>query len=236
LFAIALVLLFSQMGGRADTADPLTYGGGFLVTGDYVVGSVDLDDNVNPPDASGLATGILHITGIPADADIVSASLIWESITNTADPSQAQAKFRGTTLDLSDGVAVKKFHEDLTANVATCWTSGQPVTMWRFRADVLRLLPVRMDKDNRPTTKRVVNDDDLTAQGLPLHTVSLPTRAGNQLPDSAGAALVIVYRDPTKPLRKIVYYDGIHIQDSLTDTMTRRCEVSTSRRRSNRLA
>ena len=208
------------MGGRAQTADPLTYGGGFLVTGNYVAGSVDLNDSLNPPDPNGLATGTIHITGVPADADIISANLFWESLTFTADPSQAAATFRGTTLDLSDGVAVKKSHQDLAGNVANCWTSGQPVTMWRFRADVLRLLPVRFDKDNHPTTKRLVNDADLTAHSLPLHTVSLPTRNGNQLPESAGATLVIVYRDPSQPLRKIVFYDGIHIQSSLTDTMT----------------
>ena len=89
-----------------------------------------------------------------------------------------------------------------------------------FRADVLRLLPIRLDKDDKPTGKRLVNDADLIAHGLPLHKVKLPVRSGNQIPESAGASLVIVYRDPSQPLRKIVFYDGIHIQSSLTDAMT----------------
>jgi hypothetical protein len=117
-------------------------------------------------------------------------------------------------------VAVKRGHEDLVGNAATCWTSGTPVTMWHYRADVLRFLPIRLDKNNKPTGKRLANDADLVAHGQPLHSVTLPTRSGNQLPESAGAALVIIYRDPSQPLRKIVYYDGIHIQSSLSDVMT----------------
>jgi hypothetical protein len=99
--------------------------------------------------------------------------------------------------------------------------------MTEFRVDVLRFLPTRLDGsvkpdgtlDPKPTPKHVVNDADLIAHGLPLHKVSLPTRNGNQIPESAGASLVIVYVDKSEPLTKIVFYDGIHVQASLNDPM-----------------
>ena len=43
--ALLLVLLFAQAGGRAAAGTPLPYTKGFLVTGDYVVGGVDLADS-----------------------------------------------------------------------------------------------------------------------------------------------------------------------------------------------
>ena len=94
--------------------------------------------------------------------------------------------------------------------------------MVHFRADVLRFLPIRLDKDNKPTGKRLVTDQDLTAHGLPLHSVTLPMRNGNQIPESAGATLVFVYRDPAMSrCGRSCIYDGIHIQQSLTDTMSK---------------
>ena len=44
--------------------------------------------------------------------------------------------------------------------------------------------------------------------------MTLPVRTGKVVPESAGASLVVVYRDPspnvlTNPLRKIVIYGGI---------------------------
>ena len=143
----------------------------------------------------------------------------WETITLTAQPTQARVKFRGQELALDDVVAVKKASKDLANNTATCWSSGTPLTMTEFRVDVLRLLPVRMDKDNKATTKRLVNHTDLVAHGQTPLTVTLPIRSGNQIPESAGASVVAVYKnpDPTTPLRKIVFYDGIHIQDSVDE-------------------
>ena len=223
MIATALGLLFAQMGGRAQTADPLSYSFGYLVTGDYAVGSVDLHQSTNPVDVNtGLATGTISINGVPEDADIVAAYLYWETITLTANPGQAIAKFRGHDIPTNGVLELKDSSKPLVDNTATCWSSGTPLTMHQFRADVLRFLPVRVDKDNKSTGKRLVNDADLATQGEAAHTVSLPTRNGNQIPESAGASLVIVYRnpDPTEKLRKVVIYDGIHIQDSLQEATT----------------
>lgn len=105
----------------------------------------------------------------------------------------------------------------LTGNTAACWASGggknAQYTASMFRADVLHLLPPQRDANGTPTGKRLVNDDDLLEQGLALNTVTLPeTGTGNGVPQSAGATLFVVYRDPTEPLTKIVLYDGISVQ------------------------
>jgi hypothetical protein len=225
-------LVVVQLRGQAQTTDALPYSGGYLVTGNYVVGGVDFTETVNPPDpVTGLSTGTIGITGVPSEASIVGAYLYWEAITLSSDlgsagvPCAADAtkscvKFRGQEIFLDDGEGVKTSSLPLTGNSATCWSSGTPLTITQFKADVLRFLPVRLDIDDKPTPKRLVNDADLIAHGQPLHTVELPTRNGNQVPESGGATLVIVYVEPSEPLRKIVFYDGIYIQPSLNDPMT----------------
>ena len=78
---VVLVLLLAQAGGRAQSvvSDPLKYANGFLVTGNYVVGGVDLTKDVNVP-MGGFATGVINISGVPANADILAAYLYWETI------------------------------------------------------------------------------------------------------------------------------------------------------------
>jgi Bacterial Ig domain len=207
--AAALLLLIMQTGGRAAIPEDLPYTKGFLVTGNYVVGSVDLNEEISPPDVNGFSTATISMSGVPAGADILAAYLFWETITLSADDSQANGvKFRGTEIDLTNVVAVKRASRPTNTENATCFGTGVPLMTHMFRADVLALLPMQLDKDDKPTGKRLVNSADLVAHGLPLHTVTLPLRLGNQIPESAGASLVVVYRDSTQPLRKIVIYNG----------------------------
>jgi hypothetical protein len=232
LIAAALAVSFTQMGSGAEILDPLPYSRGYLLTGNYVVSGVDVTEQQNPQDVNGLSTGEIHIAKctstvttncVPSEADVVAAFLYWEAIIPTAAPSQAAGvTFRGEEILLNDVMAVKASSQELTGSTASCWSSGSPLTMVQFRADVLRLLPIRLDKDNNPTTKRLVTDEDLDQAGLPPHRVQIPTRNGNQIPESAGASLLLVYRDPAEVLRKIVIFDGIHIQASIADTMTQR--------------
>jgi hypothetical protein len=218
---LGCVVFSARAGVHASPGDALPYSKGFLLTGNYVAGGVDLTEQTNPIDANGFSTGTIHMSGVPADADIVAAYLYWETITLTASLNQAAgATFRGQPILLNDVAGVKKSSMPLTGSTASCWSSGVPLTLTMFRADVLRWLPIRMDKDNQPTGKRLVNDVDLIAHGLPLHQVKLPERSGNQVPESAGASLVVVYRDPAQPLRKIVVYDGVHVQSSLSEVTT----------------
>ena len=136
-------------------------------------------------------------------------------------------KFRGVNIDITNVLTVKETSQPLTGETASCWSVGVPLTMHHYRADVLRLLPMKLDSTNQPTGKRIVNDADLAAHSLPPHTVTLPVTADNTIPESAGASLVVVYREdpdpgatPTESLRKIVIYDGMHIQTSINEATT----------------
>ena len=220
-FIVVCVLGINSV--KAAAADALPYARSYLITGNYVASGVDFTSQVNPPDVHGIATGTIHISGVPKDADIIAAYLYFETITYTASLSDANGvTFRGNPVLLNDVMGVKKGRQDLTGSVSACWSSGTPLTATMFRVDVLRWLPIRTDADGRITGKRLVNDADLLAHGLPLHQVQLPEAAGggNHVPQSAGASLVIVYRDPSQPLRKIVMYDGIHVQSSLNEVTT----------------
>ena len=208
LSTLSLALLFAQTGTYAQFAaavsDPLPYSKGFLVTGDFVVGGVDFTPQANPADANGIATGTIAINGVPADADIVGAFLYWEAIF-TPSPGMIPSslvRFRGSSISPT---AIKASSFLLQGNPATCWgaagSSGARVA--EFRADVLYLLPKRLDANDKWTGKYLVNGN---------HTVSLPEVNGNHAINSAGATLVIVYRDPSQPLRKIVLYDGAFAQ------------------------
>ena len=232
----------SKPGGALPSpgADALDYAKGYLITGNYVASGVDLTEQANPVDQNGMSTGTIHIARctaavtfncVPQDADIVAAYLYFETITRTADLSAAagdassedpakRSTFRGEKIVLNDLMAVKKSKWDLVGTTASCWSSGVPLSLTMFRVDVLRWLPIRLDKDDKPTGKRLVTDDDLIAHGLPLHQVKLPTRNGNNDPETAGASLVLVYRDPSQPLRKIVLYDGVHVQSSASEVTT----------------
>src|SRR5215470_15244126 len=141
--ALAFILIGSQAfstrsGVLASAGDALPYAKGFLLTGNYVASGIDLTEQANPIDANGFSTGTIHINGVPADADIVAAYLYWETITLTADRSQAAgATFRGETILLNDLAGVKKSSQPLTGSSASCWSSGVPLTLTMFRADVL---------------------------------------------------------------------------------------------------
>src|SRR6185503_8529229 len=89
--AALLVLLFAQPRGQAPATDALPYSKGYLVTGNYVIGGVDLepgnmwwadrhDDDSIRRDANGFRTGTIRMKGVPDNADILAAFLFWETI------------------------------------------------------------------------------------------------------------------------------------------------------------
>ncbi|MGH9411254.1 MAG: Ig-like domain-containing protein [Vicinamibacterales bacterium] len=201
VWCAGLVLFTSSLvHAQAVVSDPLPYSAGFLVTGDYVVGGVDLTSHGNSGKSDGLTTGSLTISGVPTDADVVAAYLYWEEIFTpvSGQSPAAGVKFRGALLSPT---AIKASSFPITGNPATCWgaAGSRGAVVAEFRADVLYLLPKRFDATNTWTGKYLVNG---------THTVTLPDKNGNKATQSAGATLVIVYRDPSQPLRKIVIYDG----------------------------
>src|SRR2546422_1626156 len=104
--ALLLAIIFAQIGSQAQQGtDALPYTTGYLITGDYVVGSIDL----LAANAVGgnLSAGTISMSGVPQNADILAAFLYWETIQPTATSPQQIAdsvKFRGTPIK---GVRVK---------------------------------------------------------------------------------------------------------------------------------
>src|SRR5262245_24746697 len=223
LVAVGLATVLVQAAApNQDTAGivSLPLANGYLVTGNYVVGSVDLPHQGTP---DGFLTGTVHMSGVPAEAEILSAFLYWETIATS--PAQLEGvKFRGHPIHMDDIRVVKKSSASLTGSTASCFSSGggsgATYTMYMMRADVRRLLPLEVGANDWSTRKRLVNDADLenfvlpdgTLAPLPYHTVTLPEAGtGNQVPQSAGASLVVIYRLATEPLRRILLYDGIAV-------------------------
>jgi VCBS repeat-containing protein len=208
LLLVVIGLVVAQTVGHAQVPDALPFSRNYLITGNYVVGGVDL---APASGGSGFLTGTINMSGVPANADILGAFLYWEMI--TTDISQANgAQFRGSVLQ-----NVKASSQMLTPATAQCWSSGggsgAVYTMTMFTADVLHLLPTQLDVNGNPAGRRLVNDADLAKYGYAPHTVTLPEAGtGNQVPQAAGASLFVIYRDPTKPLTSISVYEGIYIQ------------------------
>src|ERR1051326_7021207 len=97
LFALGLAALLTQIGGQAADAPPdaLSYRGGYLLTGDYVVGDVDLNKN-----AGGFLSGTIPMGGVPKNADIVAAFLYWETIsTNNGAHAQSSGTWHDVDID-----------------------------------------------------------------------------------------------------------------------------------------
>ena len=209
-----LVLLFAQAGGRAAVggADALPFSKGFLVTGNYVVGGVDLTSQANPA-VNGYSTGTIQITGAPAGgANLLAAYLYFEavhpsSVTDATNPTIG-IKFRGQAIS----PAISAVTKQLSSGGATCWGSaGQgSFAVSMYRANVLSLMPKQFDSHGKWTGKYIVNSAELPGNGQ--HTVTLREKTGDSAIQTAGATLFLVYRvtTPTEPLRKIVVYDGLY--------------------------
>ncbi len=197
LLALGCAAVFAQAPARAQSAtDALPFANGFLVTGNYVVAGVDLPKDGGP--------GTIHLgnDAVPADADIIAAYLYWETITRSADPITG-ATFAGQPIQTAKVSTLTS----LPGPGASCWgaAGGSSSTLAMARADVLPLLPKRYDSNNQWTGKYLVNGQNFV--------VTLPQQGtGNVLTQSAGATLLLVFRDQSRPLRKVVIYDGAYAQ------------------------
>ena len=101
-------------------------------------------------------------------------------------------------------------------NTRPCWSVARPGgrRLVTYRADVLRFLPIvttagspnkgkfdlsqPLDDRRCPTTATRSRDDDELGTENPAITGAR----------AIGASLVVLYRDPTRPLRGVVIYDG----------------------------
>ena len=92
-------------------------------------------------------------------------------------------------------------------------TGGGIAVLTTWRVDVLKFLPLGTVVGQPNYGKRLVNDTDLTNHGKAAHSVSLPdSGTGNQLPETAGAGIVAVYRHPDSPLTGIVLWEGFRFK------------------------
>jgi hypothetical protein len=244
LLSVGFLLLVSAQSASAD--DALKFFKNYFVTGDYVVGGAALRGLGTPNSSTQAITGgvssyasaVVHMSGVPGyvangvsqRADIVAAYLYWETVADpTADPALlAKGTFRGLKI-VGTQIAA--------AGTMACWSSGGgngnqsgAQRLLVYRADVLRYLPYAKDPiTGEPLGQRLVNDTDLIANNLPLHTVSLPDSGaggsqspstGNQAFLSEGTSLVVVYRiGGGAQLKSVVLYDGGYTFSSINPQM-----------------
>src|SRR5262245_32932300 len=78
LIVLASVILFARPVGQAQGSSALPFAKGYLVAGDYVVGS----GNLTGSSTGGFRTGTISITGVPANADILAAFLYWQTFSS----------------------------------------------------------------------------------------------------------------------------------------------------------
>ena len=75
----------------------------------------------------------------------------------------------------------------------------------------MRFLPIQRDANGALTGRRLVNNADLAADEK--LTVTLPESVvGNRFPQTAGATLLVIYRDGSQPLTGITIYEGAYVQ------------------------
>ena len=121
LLSVALILLFAQPGGHAAAplqGDVLGLVTSVLVTGNYVVGGIDL-----PPQQAvgGRVSGTIQISGVPRNADVLAAYLYWETIAvKDATVPPLNAIFRGQ--DVQANTIHQKFKQTLDPSTSPCWS------------------------------------------------------------------------------------------------------------------
>lgn len=214
VLALAFVLA-SAAPARAQEA--LSFFKNYFVTGDYAAAGVALRGS----GANGFATGDIEIAGVPPNADVLGAFLYWQTVVTLRNPDAGVigAMFRGQPLT-PDGASRSLARPLNPAGTAPCWSSGGAAggadgahRMMVYRADVLRFLPIDRTEGSPTYGKHLVNG---------RHTVVLPDAGlGNSVPSTAGASLVVIYRDATRPLNAIVIYDGGYTMDQSSRSMTR---------------
>src|SRR5712691_10454365 len=137
ILSVGLAALVAQQHGHAQTQNPLPYSNGFLVTGNYVVGGVDIDSSLA---VNGFRTSTIPMSGtgntVPANADILAAYLYWETIdllgSPNLNPQTTPVKFRGQPVVNAKNVRLVSA-KSKSAIGAACYSSGSSLTMAMFR-------------------------------------------------------------------------------------------------------
>lgn len=228
--AAVTALLFAALPAPALAEEPLSFFKNYFVTGDYAVRGVSLWRAGDS--SSGKAVGRIPplggAGGVPHQADLLAAFLYVQTAESVEGSGIDHATFNQIDLGpfTAQGGAPGSgtFAKPLvpwSSAPAPCWDTTFPGgrKVMTYRADVLRFLRI-----NPKTGKH-----DLDVE----HWIAVPD-AGRALvdmveggketrwssaPRALGASLVVVYRDPAKPLSSIVIYDGAYKKPP-TATMT----------------
>ena len=111
LCALAAAVIATQPVGQAQGNQQLAFAKSYTITGNYVVGQVDL----LPGNAvNGFVTGTIPMSGVPKFADVLAAFLFWETVTTSSGQVNG-AQFRGAPLRV-----VKKSSQMISGSTATC--------------------------------------------------------------------------------------------------------------------
>ena len=216
--ALAFLLMIAAQTDRGFAASqPLKFFKNYFVTGDYVVAGVGLWGR----GVKGIATGSITVSGVPTDAEIMSAFLYWQVVTSDGPESgSAGATFNDHLLSLPGPPAIPTPGGSIAVigdpfGTSPCWSvgggagsSGGVKKTYSYRADVKRFIPLGPDGRHR------VNK---------AHKIQLPdTGNSNKTPKAVGASLVVIYRSPstTATLNSIVIYDGSYTLNNATRGMT----------------
>ena len=100
---LALLVPLPAHADDRNDHDALPFAKSYSITGNYVVGGVDLAPQ---PGTSGLVTGTISINGVPANADILAEFLYWETISTQISQVDG-VKFRGNPVTVVQATSAR---------------------------------------------------------------------------------------------------------------------------------
>ena len=223
---LALVFFVPRL-AQAQAPPPLPFFKNYFVTGDYVVAGKSLWRK----GVGGVATEVVSVSDVPPNADVVAAFLYVQTAEKLQWSGINHAKFDGHDLGAGDHSEAKALTPNWALAPAPCWSVDVPGgrKLITYRADVLRFLPI--DNNKFLSDGVTPNPAYLKVQANGPHAVKVPDsgrdyddddedrweHSSGFGPRAIGASLVVIYRDPTKPFKAIVIYDGGYTKSALRD-------------------
>ena len=229
MLAIASVLLVALAAQPAQAQqDGLSFFKSYFITGDYVVRGTSLwRKGVNGKAVADIPK-IGGADGVTPDADILAAFLYIQTAEKIQGSGIDRAQFgatpaagkpffgndfgpffaAGSNVPGSGTIAKALNWEQATV---PCWSvlfPGGGRRLVTYRTDVLRFLPIdkKTGKQALNTSFRVVIPD--TGIEYADDDENSREREDRNGPRAVGVSLVVVYRDPAKPYKAVVIYDG----------------------------
>ena len=226
LLSLGFVVLFAQVGWAQQ--DSLSFFKNYFITGDYAVRGTSLwRKGVNGKAVADIPK-LGGADGVTPDADILAAFLYIQTAEKIQGSGIERAQFgatpaagkpffgndfgpffaAGSNVPGSGTIAKALNWEQATI---PCWSvlfPGGGRRLVTYRADVLRFLPIdkKTGKQALNTSFRVVVPDSGIEFGD--DDESSREREDRNGPRAVGVSLVVVYRDPAKPYKAVVIYDG----------------------------